>query len=120
MNNNLLKTTVSGAIEKKGKDIKILDLKKYGTFTDYFLIVSGTSNKHVQAIADGIKEENKKNKFPLFGEEGYREAKWILLDYGDIIVHIFDEEVRDFYDIEGLWFEADTIDLESLGFDSKA
>ncbi len=119
MENNLLKTTVLAALEKKAKNINILDLRKFGTFTDYFVIISGTSNKHVQAIADSIKEENKKRKFSLFGEEGYREAKWILLDYGDLIVHIFDEEVRDFYDIEGLWFEADKIELESLGIEDK-
>ncbi len=119
MENNILKSTVFGALEKKGKDITILDLKKFGTFTDYFVIVSGTSNKHVQAIADSIKEVNKKERFPIYGEEGYREGKWILLDYGDVVAHIFDEEVRDFYDIEGLWFEAEKIDIESLGFEDK-
>jgi ribosome-associated protein len=120
MEKNILKTSVFGALEKKAINIKILDLKKLESFTDYFIIISGTSNKHVQAIADSIKEENKKNNYPLFGEEGYKEAKWILLDYGDVIIHVFDEEVRDFYDIEGLWFEADKIDLESLALEDKA
>ena len=116
--NNILKQTVHGILEKKGNNIVILDLNKFQTFTNFFVIVSGTSNKHVQAVADGVKEECKKSGFPLFGEEGYKEAKWILLDYGEVIVHIFEESIREFYDIEGLWFEAETIDLKSLGFES--
>ncbi len=116
MENNTLKLVVEGAVEKKGKDIVILDLKKFQTFTEYFVIVSGSSGKHVQAVADGVKEICKKGGAALFSEEGYKEAKWILLDYGDVILHIFDEEIREFYDIEGLWFEADKKTLESLGF----
>ena len=114
MENNILKTCVKGIVEKKGRDLVALDLSKFQTFTDFFLIVSGTSNKHVQAIADSVKEECKKAKIPLLSDEGYKEAKWILLDYGDVIVHIFDEEIRSFYDIEGLWFEADNVDIESF------
>ena len=114
MENNILKTCLNGVLEKKGKDVVILDLTKFQTFTDFFLIASGTSNKHVQAIADSVKEECKKGKIPLFSDEGYKEAKWVLLDFGDVIVHIFDGEIRDFYDIEGLWFEAEKVDIESL------
>ena len=120
MKNNNLKHAVAGIIEKKGKDIVIIDIRKFKTFADFFIIVSGTSNKHVQAIADGIKEECKKSNVPFFGEEGYAQAKWILLDYGDFIIHVFDEEVREHYDIEGLWLDADRIDLKSLGFEIKS
>ena len=120
MAENLLKSTVEALLEKKVVNPVILNLKKFQTFTDYFIIASGTSNKHVQALADSVKECNKKNKFPLLGEEGYQEAKWVLLDYGELIVHIFDENVREFYDIEGLWLEAEKIDTESLISDSKA
>jgi ribosome-associated protein len=119
MNNYIFKQALKGAVEKKGKDLKVLDLRKFQTFTDYFLLVSGTSNKHVQAIADSIKEECKKANIPFFGEEGYNQAKWVLLDYGDFIVHIFDEEVREYYDIEGLWLDAEKIDIESVYSEAK-
>ena len=114
MTENILTSTVNGLLEKKAVNPVILDLKKFQTFTDYFIIVSGTSNKHAQALADSVKEFNKKSKFPLLGEEGYRDGKWILLDYGEVIIHIFDEELREFYDIEGLWLEAEKIDVDSL------
>ncbi len=119
MENNLLKNSVKALLEKKGENIKILDLRKFKTFADFFIIVSGTSNRHNQTLADIVKEDNKIQGFGgCIGEEGYNDGKWILIDYGDIIIHIFDEESRNFYDIEGFWRDADTISVESLKIES--
>ncbi len=97
------------ALEKKAMDVTILELKKVSSITDYFLICSGRSDRQVQAIAEHIGEKmREKGIFPL-GEEGLREGKWVLLDYDDVVIHIFYDEVRRYYDLEGLWIEAPRI-----------
>ena len=84
----------------------ILDMKPVSNVTDFFVIASGWSGRQVQAIADGIQEELGKKKISLWHREGYREASWIVLDYGDVIAHIFFQEKREFYQLERLWAEA--------------
>ena len=84
----------------------ILDMKEMSNFTDFFVIASGTSQRQVQAIADGIEEMLSKKKISLWHLEGYREAQWIVMDYGDAIAHLFLQEKRDFYRLERLWGEA--------------
>ena len=81
-------------------------MKEASNFTDFFVIASGTSQRQVQAIADGIEEELSKKGISLWHLEGYREAQWIVIDYGDVIAHIFLQEKRDFYRLERLWGEA--------------
>ena len=81
----------------------ILDMKKMSNFTDFFVIASGTSQRQVQAISDGIEEELSKKKISLWHLEGYQEAQWIVMDYGDVVAHLFLEETRDFYRLERLW-----------------
>lgn len=98
--------------DKKGFDLVILDLKECSSITDYFMICSGNSTKHVQAIADGIDEALKKEGIRPLGIEGYNEARWVLMDYDDLIIHIFDEETRNFYDLERLWGNAPHVNLE--------
>lgn len=98
------------ALEKKAFNVTILELKKASSVTDYFLICSGRSDRQVQAIAESIEEKmGEKGARPL-GEEGMREGRWILMDYDDVVVHIFYDPLRRHYDLEGLWIEAPRID----------
>jgi ribosome-associated protein len=98
------------ALEKKAFNVTILELKKASSLTDYFLICSGRSDRQVQAIAESIEEKmSEKGARPL-GEEGMREGKWVLMDYDDVVIHIFYDPVRRHYDLEGLWIEAPRID----------
>ena len=106
------------AIEKKALDPVLLELKGIASFTDYFLLCSGKSDRQVKAIAQGIEEALKKNGIQPLGREGVTEGKWILMDYEDVVVHIFTEPVRKFYDLEGLWIDVPRVDQEkgvSLG-----
>lgn len=97
--------------EKKGLEPVILDLREIASFTDYFLIVSGTNERQVQAIADEVYESLKKTGSPAARVEGYKTAEWILLDYGDFVVHVFEQKARRFYDLERLWRESKRIEL---------
>jgi len=106
-----LKTAIHAASEKKGLDIVVLDLREIASFTDYFLIVSGTNERQVQAISDGVVDTLKKAGSPAARVEGYKTAEWILLDYGDFVVHVFDDKARKFYDLERLWRESRRIEL---------
>jgi ribosome-associated protein len=103
---------LKAAIEKKAQDPVLLELKGITFFTDYFLLCSGKSDRQVQAIAQAIEETLRKKGIRPLGEEGTREGKWILLDYEDVVVHVFLEAVRRFYDLEGLWIDAPRIDLQ--------
>ncbi len=100
-------------MEKKGEEIIVLNLKKFHTITDYFIICTASSEKHAQAIADNVLNKVPKGEF--LGMEGYNEGKWILIDCGDVIVHIFQKETREFYDLEGLWFDAEKLNLKDYG-----
>lgn len=95
--------------DKKGFDIKIINIGKYSTIADYFVIVSGNSSTQVQSIADGIDEKMSKIGYEDIGKEGYKSGRWILLDYGDIIVHAFHKEEREYYNLERLWSEEQAI-----------
>lgn len=100
------------AQEKKGIDIKGLDLREIATFTEHFIIATGSNQRQVQAIADEITEKLKEDLSARpVRIEGYRSAEWVLLDYGDFIVHIFDKDARDFYDLERLWLDAKHIEI---------
>jgi ribosome-associated protein len=99
----MLQTIITSLEDKKAEDIKTIDISNICSFSNYFIIASGTNNNQVQAMADII-EENLK---PLYKEEhkveGYQKANWILLDYGNIIIHLFDQTSRDFYKLEKMW-----------------
>ena len=107
------KTALSARVaeNRQALDVVVLDLREASSITDYFLICTGGSGRQVQAIADAIDEQLKKRGVASLGVEGYREARWILMDYGDVIVHVFSQETRDFYDLERLWGNAPKIDL---------
>lgn len=99
------------AAEKKALDIVVLDLRDIASFTDFFVLTSGSNERQVQAISDGIYETLKKNGSPAARVEGYKTAEWILLDYGDFIVHVFEQKARQFYDLERLWRESKRVSL---------
>ena len=102
----LLKAAVQGALEKKAESVVSIALKDLTSFTDHFLICHGNNSKHNQAIADSITEHVRNAGFSLRGKEGCNQAEWILIDYVDIIIHIFNKEKREFFDLEGLWSDA--------------
>ncbi|WP_432821885.1 ribosome silencing factor [Trichloromonas sp.] len=95
------------ALEKKAYNVRLLEVKGLSSLTDYLLIATGRSDRQVQAVAESIRLGLKKDHetSPL-AVEGMNEGRWILLDYGDVMVHIFQEPIRDFYDLDGLWNEA--------------
>lgn len=94
------------ALSKKATDVKVLDLRELTSVTDYFVICSGSVDLHVKAISDAIVEGLEKIKREVWHIEGYSALKWVLLDYVDVVVHIFNGEVRDFYGLERLWGDA--------------
>jgi ribosome-associated protein len=99
------------AAEKKALDPTVLDLRGISSFTDFFLIFTGANRRQVQAISDEIVEQLKRNGTPAARVEGYQNAEWILIDYGDFVVHVFEEKARRFYDLERLWREASRLDV---------
>jgi ribosome-associated protein len=102
---------VNASLKRKAKDLIILNVKELSSFADYFIICSGTSDRQVQAIAESIQENLKENGILPLGVEGERIGKWVLMDYEDIIVHIFYEPIREFYDIERLWADAPRMEV---------
>jgi len=104
-------TALEAAAEKKAINSVVLDLREIASFTDYFMITSGTNERQVQAISDEIVETLKKAGTAAARVEGYKTAEWILLDYGDFVVHVFDEKARAFYDLERLWRESKRVEL---------
>lgn len=94
------------AEEKMAENVVILDVAEVTDFAQYFIIASGMSERQVQAIAENIQVKMKENKVLPVGIEGHNEGKWILMDYDDVIIHIFHEPVRELYDLERLWHDA--------------
>ena len=108
------------ALEKKALDVRILEIKRLSSIADYLVLSSGRSDKQAQAIADSVKQGLKE-----FGKaldiEGLREGNWIVIDYGDVIVHVFKEEVRRYYNLEELWNAAPALDIpEAQGGEGNA
>ena len=99
------------ASEKKALEPVVLDLREIASFTDYFVIVSGANERQVQAISDEVYESLKKAGHAAARVEGYKTAEWILLDYGDFVVHVFEQKARKFYDLERLWRESKRVEL---------
>jgi ribosome-associated protein len=93
-------------VDARALEPVLLDMRDVTTITDYFLICHGTSNVHIRGLADALRDGLDEQGLRPYGLEGYDDARWILLDYGDLIVHIFAEEERDFYDLERLWSDA--------------
>ena len=101
------------ASDGKGEDIVVLDVRKISSFADYFVILSGRSTRHVQALAENLENKLRSKRINTSRAEGLAEGKWVLLDFDDVIVHIFYHEQRDFYDLEGLWHDAPRLETQS-------
>ena len=107
--------TVTKALDaKKGMDIKLLKIDKVSSLADYFLICTGTSNTHVRTLCDFAEYTLEELGEPMLGREGHRGNAWELLDYGTIVVHVFTEEAREFYSLERIWADAETIDISDI------
>jgi len=104
-----VKTAVRAGQDKKGEEITVLDLSAISSFTDFFIIMHGNSSRQNQAIYENIEQELKAVKIRPLSKEGVNNAEWILLDYGDFIVHIFSKEAREYYMLEKLWTDAPKI-----------
>lgn len=100
--------------DKKGEEIKIIDIAGVSVLADYFIIANGTNESQVRALVDNVEEELQKSGYSVKQREGYGSGKWVLLDFGDIIVHIFDKENRLFYDLERIWRDGKTVDISAL------
>lgn len=101
-----VREAVAAAEDRKAVDLRVLHLEKVSDFTDFFLICSGTSERQVQAIADAVQERMREGQVRPLHVEGFNRGQWVLLDYGDFVVHIFQEEPRRFYSLERLWGDA--------------
>lgn len=100
--------------DKKGQDIKIIDIHNVSVIAGYFVIASGTNSNQVQAIVDNVEEQLGRAGFEAKQIEGNRNSSWILMDYGDVIVHVFDEENRLFYDLERIWRDGKVLEMDAF------
>ena len=100
--------------EKKGINIKVLRIKKISSVADYFIICTGTVNTHVKTLCDYAEYTMEQLGETMLGREGHRGNSWELLDYGSVVVHVFTEEARKFYDLERLWADAEVVDLQGV------
>lgn len=100
---------VKAADAKQAKEIRVLDLRDVSSFADYFVICSGANTRQIQAITDEIEQRLKKKGENANSIEGYRNAEWVLMDYGDYLIHVFSEKARAYYDLERLWRDAKVI-----------
>ena len=110
----LAKVAVAGLADKKADDIRIIDISEVSVMADYFIIASGTNRNQVQAMADNVEEKLHDEGIRPRQIEGYQTANWILMDFNDIIVHIFNEEDRLFYNLEKIWLDGKLIDKDQL------
>lgn len=104
MESNIIAQKISEVLtDKKAKDVKSIDIREVTIIADYFVICSGTSTTHIKALADEVEEKMKEMNVELLRKEGYNSARWILLDFNSVVVHVFHEEDREFYNLERLW-----------------
>lgn len=101
------------AIDKNAENTKVLDLNGRSSLSDFFIICSGTSDRQVQAIADSVSSKMRNAGYKILSSEGYTEGRWLLMDYGDVIVHIFLDALREYYDLEALWQDAPQVKIPS-------
>ncbi|HEY8500392.1 MAG TPA: ribosome silencing factor [Clostridia bacterium] len=99
--------------DKKAKDVRVIDIQQLTTIADYFIICSGTSTTHIKTLSDEVEKKLKEKDIKPLRREGYNSARWVLMDYGDIVVHIFHEEDREYYNLEHLWQDGKIVALDS-------
>lgn len=111
---NMAKLAIESLEDKKAEEIRVLDISEVSVIADLFIIAGGSNKNQVQALCDNVTEKLGRAGFPENHIEGYETANWILIDFGDIIVHIFDKENRTLYDLERIWRDGKTIDSKEL------
>ena len=109
----MVKTAVAALQDKKGEDIRVIDISGVTVIADYFIIASGSNPNQVQALVDNVEEQMYKAGYDDPRVEGYNTASWVLLDYNDVIVHVFSQDDRLFYDLERIWRDGKEIDVDS-------
>lgn len=117
MENNVLKMTklaIEAMEDKKAEDIRVIDISEVSVVADVFLIAGGNNRSQIQALCDNVEEKLGRAGYPVKQIEGYETANWILMDFGDIIVHVFDKENRLLYDLERLWRDGKEVDISAL------
>lgn len=110
----IAKLAINALEDKKAEEIKTIDISEVSVIADYFIIANGTNRSQIQALSDHVEETLGKAGIPLRQIEGYQTANWVLLDFHDVIIHIFDKENRLFYDLERIWRDGKQIDPQSL------
>ena len=110
----MVKTAVAALQDKKGEDIRVIDISGVTVIADYFIIASGSNPNQVQALVENVEEQMYKAGYDDPRVEGYNTASWVLLDYNDVIVHVFSQDDRLFYDLERIWRDGKEIDVDSL------
>lgn len=110
----MLKVIIDALQDKKAEDIRVIDISNVSVIADYFVIASGSNTNQIQAMVDNVEEEMFKAGFDDPKVEGYNTVSWILLDYNDVIVHVFSEDDRAFYNIERIWRDGNEVDINSL------
>lgn len=110
----MAKLAIEALEDKKAEEIKIIDISNISTIADYFIIASGTNKSQIQTMTDNVAEVLGRAGHPEKHIEGYQNANWILMDFQDIIVHVFDKENRLFYDLERIWRDGKSIEIENL------
>lgn len=108
----LAKICARVALDAKAEDLVVLDVRGISSFTDYFVIMSGRSTRHVQGLAETIEHAMRSKRINTSHAEGLQEGMWVLLDFDDVVVHIFYHEQRGFYDLEGLWHDAKPVNID--------
>lgn len=112
--NEIAKLAITALEDKKAEDIRIIDISEVSVIADYFIIANGTNRSQIQALSDHVEETLGRAGIALKQVEGYDNANWVLLDFRDVIIHIFDKENRLFYDLERIWRDGKIVDADSL------
>ena len=110
----MVKIAYEALDEKKGEDIKVIDISEISVLADYFIIANGSNDSQVRALVENVEDKLSEEGYETKQREGYGLGNWVLLDFGNIIVHVFDKENRLFYDLERIWRDGKTIDIENL------
>lgn len=110
----MAKLAIEALEDKKAEDIKVIDISEVSVMADYFIIAGGSNRSQIQALCDNVAEKLTRAGFPARQTEGYDTANWVLLDFQDVIVHIFDKENRLLYDLERIWRDGRSVDIETL------
>ena len=110
----IVKKAYAALSDKKGEDIKVIEIGKLSTVADYFIIANGSNAPHVESLVDNVEEELLKENIHAERIEGVKSSGWILMDYNDVVVHVFSKEDRLFYDLERIWRDGKEMDVETL------